>query len=497
LHDHSTAKAVWKTSHPSINKISLLYEFRMSKKTSLNADQKSAFKAIQRFLDSAADTFVLRGYAGTGKTFLMQYLGQWLKEQKHPFKLLASTGRAATVLRGKTGFTAKTVHSELYNFSSMDGMDDIPDDSPMDAYGQMRMQFQLREPDDEKTLYIVDEASMLTSELSSDMSFASFGSGFLLTDFFAAVGKNKIIFVGDPCQLPPVGEITSPALDMNWLALEKRIAVSFTLEKIERTKGDNDILVLSEKIRNMSLQEDLPKFPKLPAKGMKNVKLHDSDKHLFNAYLEKYKKKGVNGALAIARSNKMVRNINRAVRRDLYGELDPPLRTGDVLLVIQNNNAVPLVNGDFVTVISLGPTQQQAGLNFQEVKIKAFTSDEELDMLVSLDILYGEEVNFSHEQSRALMIDFKNRMSRDNVRPNSEEFRNEMRKDPFLNCLRAKYGYAVTCHKSQGGEWDHVYLFLEKSMYSMEKPELCKWWYTAVTRARKELNLVDEWWISE
>jgi ATP-dependent exoDNAse (exonuclease V) alpha subunit len=468
----------------------------MSKKPSLNPDQKDAFKAIQRFLDSAADTFLLKGYAGTGKTFLMQWLGKWLKEQKHPFKLLASTGRAATVLRGKTGFTAKTVHSELYNFSRMDGMDDdLPDDSAADMYGQMRMQFQLREPDDEKTLYIVDEASMLTSESGDDMAFASFGSGFLLTDFFAAVGNNKIIFVGDPCQLPPVGEISSPALDMDWLALEKRIAVSFTLEKIERTKSGNDILVLSEKIRNMSLQENLPKFPKLPAKGMKHVKLHADNKELFNNYLKTYKKLGVNGTLAIARSNKMVRNINRAVRRDLYGELDPPLRTGDVLLVIQNNNAVPLVNGDFVTVTTLGPNTTQAGLHFQEVKVKAFTSEEELDMLVSLDILYGKEVNFSPEQSRSLMVDFNQRMKRDDVRPNTEEFRVEMMKDPFLNCLRAKYGYAVTCHKSQGGEWDHVYLFLEKSMYSMSKPELCKWWYTAVTRARKELHLVDEWWI--
>jgi ATP-dependent exoDNAse (exonuclease V) alpha subunit len=468
----------------------------MSKKPALNADQKDAFKAIQRFLESAADTFVLRGYAGTGKTFLMQWLAQWLKQQKHPFKMLASTGRAATVLRGKTGFTAKTVHSELYNFSRMDGMDDdLPDDSPEDQYGQMRMQFQLREPDDEKTLYIVDEASMLASELSDDMSFASFGSGFLMTDFFAAVGKNKIIFVGDPCQLPPVGEVASPALDLNWLAIEKRTAVSFTLEKIERTKGDNDILILSEKIRSMSMRDDLPNFPKLPARGMNNVKIHASNKELFDSYLEKYKEVGVNGALAIARSNKMVRNINRAVRRDLYGELDTPLRTGDVLLVIQNNNAVPLVNGDFVTVTALGPTKTQAGLHFQEVKIKAFTSEEELDLLVSLDILYGTEINFSQEQSRSLMVDFNQRMKRDDVRPNTEEFRLKMIKDPFLNCMRAKYGYAVTCHKSQGGEWDHVYLFLEKSMYSMSKPELCKWWYTAVTRARKELNLVSEWWI--
>jgi ATP-dependent exoDNAse (exonuclease V) alpha subunit len=465
-------------------------------KPSLNPSQKTAFKAIQRFLESAADTFVLKGYAGTGKTFLMQHLASWLKEQKHPFKLLASTGRAATVLRGKTGFTAKTVHSELYNFSQVDGMeDDMPDDTPSDFLGQLRMLLQLREPDDEKTLYIVDEASMLSSELGEDNSFASFGSGFLMTDFFSAVGRNKIIFVGDPCQLPPVGEVTSPALDLDWLAMEKRIAVSFTLDKIERTKSGNDILVLAENIRKMGEQEETERFVKLPAAGLNNVKLHQNNKALFNRYLEKYKEVGVNGALAIARSNRMVGDINRAVRRDLYGELDLPLQKGDVLLVIQNNYAVPLANGDFVTVMELGLSKTQAGLNFQEIKVKALASGEELDVLVSLDILYGKSVNFAETEQKSLMLDFKQRMKRSDIRGNTAEFKTEMMSDPYLNCLRAKYGYAVTCHKSQGGEWDHIYLFLEKSMYSMPQKELYKWWYTAITRARKELNLVNEWWI--
>lgn len=463
----------------------------------LNADQKAALKAIQRFLDSAADTFVLKGYAGTGKTFLLQHLGAWLKEQKHPFKLLASTGRAATVLRGKTGFTAKTVHSELYNFSQVDGMeDDHTDHDPAGLFGQLRMLFQLREPDDEKTLYIVDEASMLSSELGEDNSFASFGSGFLMTDFFSAVGRNQIIFVGDPCQLPPVGEITSPALDMDWLAMEKRIAVSFTLDKIERTDAGNDILVLAENIRKMGEREETERFVKLPAAGLNNVKLHANNKALFNRYLEKYKEVGVNGALAIARSNRMVDNINRAVRRDLYGELDLPLQKGDVLLVIQNNYAVPLANGDFVTVTELGDTKTQAGLHFREIKVKALASDTEHDVLVSLDILYGKSVNFAEPQQKSLMMDFKTRMKRSDISGNTPEFKEEMMKDPYLNCLRAKYGYAVTCHKSQGGEWDHIYLFLEKSMYSMPQKELFKWWYTAITRARKELNLVNEWWIS-
>lgn len=168
----------------------------MSIKVSLNIEQKETFKAIQRFLKHpAADTFVLKGYAGTGKTFLMQYLGHWLKENNQKFVMLASTGRAATILRGKSGFETKTVHSELYHFSKVEGVDEeMQADAPIDKYGQMTLQFLLRQPDQDKHVYIVDEASMLSSEITLDSSFATFGSGFLLTDFFQAVGNNKIIF---------------------------------------------------------------------------------------------------------------------------------------------------------------------------------------------------------------------------------------------------------------------------------------------------------------
>jgi len=153
-------------------------------KPSLNSDQKAAFLAIKKFLDHPhANTFVLKGYAGTGKTFLMQYLGEWLKEKEINFCMLAATGRAASVLRGKTGFSTKTVHSELYNFSKIDGIDDNMTVASVDTGSQMSMQFKTRVADENKMLYIVDEASMLSGELSLDVLFATFGSGILLNDF--------------------------------------------------------------------------------------------------------------------------------------------------------------------------------------------------------------------------------------------------------------------------------------------------------------------------
>jgi ATP-dependent exoDNAse (exonuclease V) alpha subunit len=463
----------------------------------LNKEQKEALSLIKKFLDSPApDVFVLKGYAGTGKTFLMQQLGKWLTEKERPFRLLATTGRAASVLKGKTGFETRTVHGELYQFSKVDGVDDDkPDDAPIDDWGQMILQFLLREPDDEKIVYIIDEASMLSNELSADNGFAVFGSGVLLDDLFAIAGRNKIIFVGDPCQLPPVGQVFSPALDTTWLTENQTPAASFTLEKIERHNADNDILKLAHAVREMSLQPDLPRFSKIPASGLSNVYLHNSDKELFEAYVDRYKETGADGALAIARSNKMVHNINRAMRRELYGDLDLPVQTGDVLLVTQNNYSVPLTNGDFVSVIELGGQFMQAGLQFQEAKVKSLAAGTEFQLLLSLDILYGRTANFTREQSKALMVDFSKKMKGKKIQGNTTRFKQEMMKDDFLNCLKAAYGYGVTCHKSQGGEWDHVYLFLDKGMFAMDPNELCKWLYTAVTRAKKELHLVNNWWI--
>jgi hypothetical protein len=468
----------------------------MAIKPTLNAEQKETFKTIQKFLDhKGPDTFVLKGYAGTGKTFLMQYLAKWLSEHDREFCLLASTGRASSVLRGKTGFDTRTMHGELYHFSKVDGdHEDIPEDASIDQYGQMKLQFLLRKPDEKKRIYIVDESSMLSSEPSEE-SIAAFGSGVLLDDFFDAVGSNKIIFVGDPCQLPPVGQEDSPSLSMRWLAKQHRMAISVTLETIERNKEDNDIPLMAMRIREMLDLEGWPLWPKLPAGNCKNIKLHGSREELFTQYLERYKEVGANGTLAIARSNASVQSLNQAFRVALYGTENMPLQAGDILLVNRNNYKVPLTNGDFISIIYMGEVKIQDNLRFQQVTVKALASDAEYELLLSLEILNGSSSQFTKEQSRSLMIDFSNRMKKKGIKANTPKYREAMMKDEYLNCLQANFGYIVTCHKAQGGEWDDVFLFLDNKMYGMPKPELFRWWYTAVTRAKKHLHLENEWWI--
>lgn len=470
----------------------------MASKANLNEEQAATFKALQKFIKRpGGDTFVLKGYAGTGKTFLMQHLAEWLKDHNYDFSFLASTGRAATVLKGKTGYETRTVHSELYQFSKVNGdHDDIPDDAPAERFGQMVLEFGLRKPDQTKRIYIVDESSMLSSEESATSDRVSFGSGRLLIDFFNAVGSNKVIFVGDPGQLPPVGQLFSPALDMNWLAQQGRTAIFTTLTKIERQDSGNGILELASRIRKMEQESSVSRYVKLPASDVHNVQIHPSQADLYKQYLEKFRAVGSNCALAVARTNKMVSTINCAMRRDLFGDSNLPLQTGEILMVVQNNYAVPLTNGDFVEIVNLGQTELKANLLFQSVRVKSLASDEEFDCLLSLDILKSNDGNLTAEQSRELMIDFSKRMRKRKIRANSDLYKELMMKDRYLNCLKAKFGYAVTCHKAQGGEWDDVFLFLEKSMYSMEHAELIRWWYTAVTRAKQQLHLHQEWWIT-
>lgn len=409
--------------------------------------------------------------------------------------MLASTGRAATVLRGKTGFESKTVHSEVYRFKNVEGDDEsLTADDPYDRFGQMTLRFTARLPDKDKIVYIVDESSMLSSEPSADF-MAIFGSGLLLQDFFDAIGRNKVIFVGDPGQLPPVGQFTSPALDLDWLAANQRTALSATLEKIERTVAGNDILTLAAGIRKLSTQPPV-KWPKLPAANRKNIQLHPSAEDLFQAYLRRYRAVGANGTLGIARSNQQIQKINKRFRQELYGD-DLPIQVGDILLVNKNNYKVPLTNGDFVEVKSIGQQRLFANLHFLSVRVKALTAEVEYELLLSLDILYGQSGNFSHEQTRGMMIEFSRKMKQKGIRPNTASYKDEMKKDDFLNCLQATYGYAVTCHKSQGGEWDSIFLFLDSKMYGMPRGELFRWWYTAVTRAKSELHLENGWWIGE
>lgn len=463
-----------------------------------NITQQQIFDQLKAFVkDKTIDTYILNGYAGTGKTFLIQFFAKYLKQKKIKFSLLATTGRAAAVLRGKTDLPTSTVHGALYSFSKVDGDDDnIPDDAPADAFGQMKLIFEPNKKLEENCVYIVDEASMLASESSNETSFAVFGSGSLLPDLLHAIGRNKIIFVGDPCQLPPVNQNISPALDRDWLNKFGRITVTGTLNEIMRTNADNDVLVIASEVRKSVGSTPTTKWIKLPAKNRNNCSVLPDGNSVFLEYFERFKLSGPKNSIAIAHSNAACNHLNKYFRKRLFTDSNSLLGKDEILMITQNNHLVPLTNGDFVRVIELGEIVARANLKFQDVRVVHLDTEKEYQLKLALDPFANYTPNLTVDQQRNLMIDFSRRMRRKGIRPKTDAYLEAMRKDSYLNSLRASYGYVVTCHKAQGGEWNHVYLFLDKKMYGfLNTDQLRRWWYTAITRTKEHLYVHDDWWI--
>jgi ATP-dependent exoDNAse (exonuclease V) alpha subunit len=459
--------------------------------------QAAALKQIKLFLASpGGGVFILKGYAGTGKTTLLQQLALELKKEKKKFVLLAPTGRAATVLRSKTGLEASTIHSELYSFSDIDGEVSENNSNPtQEEFGQMRLMFSMRTTDpNQKKLYIADEASMISDDPGDPTSYAHFGSGHLLSDLLNIVGTNKIIFSGDPSQLPPVSSGESPALSEAWMRKQGKVVQSFELKDILRQKQGSGILQLATKVRAMTHQAVFPKWVKLPASGFAQVKLltyHEQKQR----YIQEVLNNKSFDTIAICNSNLNCADINRSVRMALYKSSQAPLQVKDILMITQNNHLVPLTNGDFVEVTKVGAIQNYQGIKFIHVTVKSQLTNIEHESLLCEEVLFNGQPNLTSDQQRMLMIDFSRRMRAKRIKPKSEAYFAALQKDPYLNSLRANFGYAVTCHKSQGGEWENVYLFLHKGMYAMPPKSLTRWWYTGITRAKEQLFLVSDWWI--
>lgn len=463
----------------------------------LNEQQQDAFDRLIEFLQLPDQAFfILKGYAGTGKTTLLQHLAAYLDEKKTVFSLLAPTGRAASVLSTKSGFVARTLHSELYHFKDIDGdADPGKENTKEEDYGQMRLLFEIRKPDEDiQKVYIVDEASMIGDERNDDSSFASFGSGHLLTDFLTLVGSNKVIFSGDPCQLPPVGSPDSPALSVDFFRNLGKKVFSFEMTQILRQKQDSEVLKLATRVRKMTSLQFNTKWVKLPARNSPTIAVLPFEQ-MKERYLEELVQNGSGNSIAISLSNLNCHQINLLVRKRLYQDPHCPLQAGDLLMVTQNNYLVPLTNGDFVEVLQVGSSLSVKGISFIHVTVKARLTGKPHEILLCLDPLHNGHANLNPEQQRLLMIDFSQRMREKKIKPKTELYYSAMQKDPILNSLRANFGYAVTCQKSQGGEWDKVYFFLNRGMYVMDPPELTRWWYTGITRSRDKLFLVSEWWI--
>jgi ATP-dependent exoDNAse (exonuclease V) alpha subunit len=467
----------------------------------LSADQKNAKEQFCKFLSDDNRVFILKGYAGTGKTTMAREMISLLEAEHKHFRLLASTGRAAKILANTTGMGTSTVHSMIYTFSDLNqDIEKISEErqrTGIEPSGQLYLIFECEqvEPDHEQCFYFVDEASMVSDVKDPNATQAVFGSGKLLTDLFYFDPKGKFIFIGDAGQLPPVQQKESPALSLSYIqnACGKK-ATEATLTQIMRQQQGNDIVNAAQKMRYLYQNPQPTKWAKFKMRGFKNVHLLSSQIQLVQMYIDRIKKYGYNDSTLICFSNRQCSEVTKLVRPAL-GLKSDTLQQGDLLMVTQNNLITGLMNGDLVEVTYVGSRERRASLTFVNVTVEEVITRKSYSTLMIGEILYSNQTNLTSQQQKNLFVDFGIRMNYQNITQKSLAFKKAMLYDKYLNALRAVYGFALTCHKSQGGEWDNVFLNIPRNLPIQPKPYVYQWMYTAMTRAKKELYLVDDFYI--
>ena len=470
----------------------------------LRPGQQVAFDKLKVFIENPkSKIFILKGFAGTGKTTMMRVLIEELQRQELRFSLLASTGRAAKIVSNIAKCEAKTVHGLIYSFQELNqDMEKLVADrksSGVDKSGQLLLNFELitvNTVSAEQRIYIVDEASMVSDKADPNAIQAIFGSGKLLGDLLKYDPKGKFIFVGDECQLPPVTQNFSPALSANYIADQYQLPTDeVNLTEIVRQDADNDIIQASKKVRELFHNPPNIKWAKFPLRGHKNIKLYADQASLISQYVKSIQQTGYNDTTFICYSNRTCDMMTTMIR-PMLGITGTTLQKNDLLLVTQNNYISGLMNGDLVRVENVGIREKRAGLTFVKVEVKELFTNKLYTQLLIENIVYNNQTNLSQAEQKELFVDYFLRMRAKGIAQNSPLFNKYMMVDPYLNALRAVYGYALTCHKSQGGEWNHVYLDIAKNVPAIEKPYVYQWMYTAMTRARIQLHIVDSWWVS-
>lgn len=467
-------------------------------------EQSEAINLMGEFLMSrhGMELFLLRGYAGTGKTTLVGALVKTLTQLRQPVVLMAPTGRAAKVFSNYSGCPAYTIHKRIYRQKS------ITDDSS----------FSLNVNLSKHTLFIVDEASMIAND---GLSSSVFGTGRLLDDLIQYVYSGegcRLMLMGDTAQLPPVGEEESPALSTSLLASYGLRVFETTLTQVMRQLSESGILYNATKIRQhlhtlqstsfggVLTQSPLALPVRVGASGL-SVSFPDvcriTGNELIDSLESSYSRWGADDCMIICRSNKRANIYNQGIRnRILYREEE--LTSGDRLMIVKNNyhwieriareerQPQPLsfiANGDIAVVRRVRRTRELYGFRFADVLLRFPDYDDyELEATVLLDTLHSESPALTREESNrlfeAVMDDYAH------ISQKKERYQ-QLRLDPHFNALQVKYAYAVTCHKAQGGQWSCIYLDQGYLPPDLTAIDYYRWLYTAFTRATEQIYLVN------
>ena len=453
------------------------------------AEQHAAIEVFASFLADRNDQslMILRGSAGTGKTTVASAMVRTLHRLGQKTVLLAPTGRAAKVFALNSGRPASTIHRRIYRQKSLDGAFGMGFNSARD------------------TLFMVDEASMISAVASASFVDSGVSGSSLLDDLLRYVYEGqgcRLLLIGDPAQLPPVGEEEAPALQSSVMRGFGMRVYESTLSEVVRQAEESGILWNATRIRRMQIDAaegfELA-LPRIRFRGFADVLRVPGDE-LIESLSSSYSRVGIDDTMVVTRSNKRANVYNLGIRNTILDREDE-LTTGDLLMVVKNkylstptqnsaSGAIDFIaNGDRARVQRVRNVRDLYGFRFADVWLQFPDYDDyEMTSTVLLDTLTTEAPALTHEQSdqlfQAVLEDYSDI-------PQKAERMKKMKEDPYYNALQVKFAYAVTCHKAQGGQWAHVYIDQGYMTDDMLTPDYVRWLYTAFTRATEKVFLVN------
>ncbi len=448
------------------------------------AEQRQAISVFAKFFlcSDEHSLMLLRGSAGTGKTSLAAAIVRTMISLQRKVVLLAPTGRAAKVFSLTSGVPAGTIHRHIYR---------------QRMFGDLT-NFNLSINLHQHTLFIVDEASMIANDSMGD---SAFGSGCLLDDIIRYVYNNKwcrLFLIGDKAQLPPVGQEESPALSAAVLEGYGLHVFQTDLNEVLRQSAESGILYNATVIRQMITHDSVTLLPKVRFRGFADIVMV-SGNELIDELQSSYRNVGLDETIVITRSNKRANIYNNGIRNRVL-DREEELSQGDYLMVVKNKYVIDgddekhkevflIANGDRVRVRRVRHVREFYGFRFADLLIEFPDYDnKEMEMTVIIDSLHTDAPALTREQSQQLY----ERVMEDYADiPKKADRLKKLREDKHYNALQIKYAYAVTCHKAQGGQWEHVYVDQGYMTDDMVSPGYIHWLYTAFTRARERLFLVN------
>lgn len=444
--------------------------------------QNIFLQQIAEFITNSnnAEIFVLKGYAGTGKTTVIATIVNNLVAVNKKYVLLAPTGRAAKVIANYSQKPAFTIHKKIY-FPKKNGGGGVS--------------FSLQQNKHKDTFFIVDEASMISD---TNQESKLYENGSLLDDLISYIysGVNcKMILIGDTAQLPPVNLDISPALEIGALGLNYNKEIKhIELDEVMRQEENSGILYNATELREVLKDAFFDTF-KFQLNGFKDIVRLSDGYDIQDAIHSAYSNYSIEDTAFIVRSNKRANQYNQQIRTKILDK-ESELSTGDFLMVVKNNyfwlketdEAGFIANGDIIEVLQIFNIKELYGFKFANVKIRMvdYPNQKSFETVLLMDTITSETPSLSYEESNRLyeevMKDYENENSK------YKKFQ-KVKENEYFNALQVKFSYAITCHKSQGGQWNTVFVEQPYLPNGIDR-DYIRWLYTAITRAKDRLYLI-------